>query len=188
MHFLIYNPQNTTWRTRSLGWILRRYCPGSDENLSGNRYEQEGSSNGFNLAICGRGKSYKWGLALLTDQRRAKQRHGNKSTAHGGEVWRDGLTAAKGQTCSEAEGPQHLNHCSTSSASKLHHCARDTRLSEENAFFFFLTKQIKETDNISGEKNKQKILLFLVSSQQRGYDICNLQTVSMDGIFFPNSK
>lgn len=73
MHFLIYNPKNATWRTGSLGWILRRHHPGSDENLSENRYEQEGSTNGFNLAICGRGKSYKWGLALLTDQRGEKQ-------------------------------------------------------------------------------------------------------------------
>lgn len=160
MHFLIYNPQNTTWRTRSLGWILRRYCPGSDENLSGNRYEQEGSSNGFNLAICGRGKSYKWGLALLTDQRRAKQRHGNKSTAHGGEVWRDGLTAAKGQTCSEAEGPQHLNHCSTSSASKLHHCARDTRLSEENAFFFFNQTNQGDRQHIRREEQAKNPIVF----------------------------
>lgn len=160
MHFLIYNPQNTTWRTRSLGWILRRYCPGSDENLSGNRYEQEGSSNGFNLAICGRGKSYKWGLALLTDQRRAKQRHGNKSTAHWGEVWRDRLTAAKGQTCSEAEGPQHPNHCSTSSASKLHHCAGDTRLSEENAFFFFNQTNQGDRQHIRREEQAKNPIVF----------------------------
>lgn len=70
MHFLIYNPQNATWRTGSLGWISRIHHPGSDENLSENRYEQEGSSNGFNLAICSKGRSYKWGLALLADQRR----------------------------------------------------------------------------------------------------------------------